>query len=53
MLKVSEAGRVYPPDHSRDMAHTRIALLTRQGRLLLVPAKEIPELARGKRQQIN
>ena len=53
LLKLSDGALVLPPapvplSDSRGLADVRVALINSEGRLLLFPASEVPELARGK-----
>lgn len=48
VLKVPEGARALMPVLLPKGDKAQIALLTRQGRLLIVPAHDLPELARGK-----
>ncbi|HEY1724639.1 MAG TPA: DNA topoisomerase IV subunit A [Steroidobacteraceae bacterium] len=48
VLKLSPGALVLPPASIPAIAEAHIALVNSEGRLLLLPASEVPELARGK-----
>ncbi|MFI4954662.1 MAG: DNA topoisomerase IV subunit A [Gammaproteobacteria bacterium] len=48
VLKVPEGARALIPELLEDVSNTLLALLTQQGRLLIVSAKDLPVMARGK-----
>jgi topoisomerase IV subunit A len=52
VLTVSKGADVLPPQHVQDLASDRVALVTSEGYLLVVPAAELPEMARGKGNRI-
>ena len=48
VLKLPENARILPPIPVSDRDHDQIAVATSEGRLLLFPARDLPEMARGK-----
>ncbi len=52
VLTVPKGAGVLPPLRVRDPASDRLALVTSEGYLLIVPAVELPEMARGKGNRI-
>ncbi len=48
VLSLPEGGRVLPPLTVDDPESDRVALATNEGRLLLVTAREVPQLSRGR-----
>ena len=48
VLKLPENARILPPMPVSDRDHDQIAVATSEGRLLLFPARDLPEMARGK-----
>ncbi|MGH8231617.1 MAG: DNA topoisomerase IV subunit A, partial [Steroidobacteraceae bacterium] len=48
VLKLTPGALVLPPAAIPAVAETRIALVNSEGRLLLLPASDVPELPRGK-----
>lgn len=52
VLTVSRGAGVLPPQRVPDPASDRLALVTSEGYLLVLPAVELPEMARGKGNKI-
>ncbi|HEY0915078.1 MAG TPA: DNA topoisomerase IV subunit A [Solimonas sp.] len=48
VVNVSDKGTLMPPSRTADPAKDRFALATAEGRLLVFPLSELPELAKGK-----
>ncbi|MDM4770090.1 DNA topoisomerase IV subunit A [Solimonas sp. SE-A11] len=48
VVNVSDKGTLMPPTRTADPAKDRFALATAEGRLLVFPLSELPELAKGK-----
>lgn len=47
-LTLPKGGRVLPPLMIKDPANDLLAVISNEGRLLVFPVSELPELARGK-----
>ena len=52
VLKLPSGAKVLPPQRVFDYAQERIAAVTNDGRLLLFPISELPQLAKGKGNKI-
>jgi topoisomerase-4 subunit A len=48
VLNLPSGARVLPPQRVEDVEHARIAIVSNDGRLLLFPLMELPQLAKGK-----
>jgi len=48
VVSVPKGARVLAPAEARNPAHDRVAAVSSIGRLLVTPAKELPQLAKGK-----
>jgi DNA gyrase/topoisomerase IV subunit A len=52
LLNLPKGGRVLPPVPVIDVASDRVAAITNEGRMLVFPLAELPEMARGKGNKI-
>ncbi|SMF60976.1 topoisomerase-4 subunit A [Alteromonadaceae bacterium Bs31] len=52
MLSLPKGARVLPPQLIEDVANASLAAISNEGRLLVFPVTELPELARGKGNKI-
>ncbi len=52
LLSLPKGGRVLPPLAVTDAATDRVAAITNEGRMLVFPLSELPEMARGKGNKI-
>ncbi|MGM0595203.1 MAG: DNA topoisomerase IV subunit A [Pseudomonadota bacterium] len=52
VLKLPSGAKVLPPQRVLDYDHDRIAAVTNEGRLLLFPIRELPQMAKGKGNKI-
>jgi topoisomerase IV subunit A len=52
LLSLPKGGRVLPPVALTDAATDRVAAITNEGRMLVFPVAELPQLARGKGNKI-
>jgi len=52
LLRLPRGARVLPPCPVTDVATDRIAAVTTEGRLLVIPLRELPEMAKGKGNKI-
>jgi topoisomerase-4 subunit A len=52
LLSLPKGGRVLPPLAVTDAATDRVAAITNEGRMLVFPLTELPEMARGKGNKI-
>jgi topoisomerase-4 subunit A len=52
MLKLPAGAKVVQPKRVENLEHSLIAAVTNEGRMLVFPVKELPELARGKGNKI-
>ncbi len=48
VLNLSDGAKVLPPQRVSDVKKERVALVTNDGRLLVFPLSELPQMARGK-----
>lgn len=48
VLNLSDGAKVLPPQRVTDYKKERVALVTNDGRLLVFPLSELPQMARGK-----
>ncbi|TGG94144.1 DNA topoisomerase IV subunit A [Natronospirillum operosum] len=48
VLTLPKGADVLPPRRVTDVAHAQLALVSNEGRLLLFPVKDLPELGKGK-----
>jgi topoisomerase-4 subunit A len=52
VLNLSSGARVLPPQRVMDYEHQLVAAVSNDGRLLLFPLRELPQMARGKGNKI-
>ncbi len=52
LLNLPKGGRVLPPVPVTDLASDRVVAITTEGRMLVFPIAELPEMARGKGNKI-
>jgi topoisomerase-4 subunit A len=52
VLNLSSGARVLPPQRVTDYEHQLVAAVSNDGRLLLFPLRELPQMARGKGNKI-
>ncbi|MEH6492239.1 DNA topoisomerase IV subunit A [Halopseudomonas sp.] len=52
LLSVPEGGRILPPQRVRDLAHSQLAAVSNEGRLLVFSLAELPQLSKGKGNKI-
>ncbi|MEJ2692910.1 MAG: DNA gyrase C-terminal beta-propeller domain-containing protein, partial [Candidatus Thiodiazotropha sp.] len=52
LLTLPKGGRVLSPSAVSDVASDRVAAITNEGRMLVFPLSELPEMARGKGNKI-
>ncbi len=52
LLALPKGGKVLPPVPVADAASDRVAAITNEGRMLVFPISELPEMARGKGNKI-
>jgi len=52
LLSVPEGGRILPPQRVQDLAHSQLAAVSNEGRLLVFSLAELPQLSKGKGNKI-